>query len=102
MRALGSGSANPLDQGGCWGREGDAFIVHHLIQILVKYHKTNKYAYQYRAIVIFLTLRHAGMIASIDVHDRMDLKEYERIIETETKAMTYMIRSVCLCWSGAL
>ena len=43
---------------------------------------------------MFLTLRHAGMIASIDVHDCMDLKEYERIIETENKAMTYTIRSV--------
>ena len=102
MGVLSSGSADPLDRGGCWGWEGDAFFVHHLIQILVKYHKTNKYAYQYRAIVIFLTLRHAGMITGINVHDRMDLKEYECIIEMKDKTMTYTVWNVRLCQSGAL
>ena len=42
------------------------------------------------------------MITGINVHDRMDLKEYECIIETKDKTMTYTVWNVRLRHSGAL
>jgi hypothetical protein len=92
---LSNRGANLFDRGCCWGWEGDAIIVHHLIHILAKYHKTSECeTYLNQMYILVLTLRMAGMIASINVQDWTDLGRNEHIIPTMNRVMTYVVQNI--------